>query len=54
MKKLSNDRLATLAGGELSGASLCGVAIGVSLLTGGWTIFAAVGFCFLANPTDAY
>ena len=53
MKKLSNDRLATIEGG-LSGAAVCGVAIGLSLFTGGWGVFAAVGVCILANPEPAY
>ena len=53
MKELTNEQLAKLDG-ALSGAGLCGVAIGLSWFGGPVAIFAAVGFCFLANPTDAY
>jgi hypothetical protein len=52
MKRIDERALAKVNGGELSGAALCGVAIGLSLFTGGWGVFAAVGFCFLANPTE--
>ena len=54
MKELTNNQMSQVEGGALNGASLCGVAIGLSFFGGPIGVFAAVGFCFLANPTNAY
>jgi bacteriocin-like protein len=53
MKELTSSQLAQVEGGALNGASLCGVAIGLSFFGGPVAVFAAVGFCFLANPSTA-
>lgn len=53
MQELTMQELEKVNGG-LSGAGLCGVAIGLSFFGGPVAVFAAVGFCFLANPTAAY
>jgi len=50
MKKLDHHRLAALEGGLSSGAA-CGIAMGIGVVTGGWGLFAAVGFCLL-TPSD--
>jgi hypothetical protein len=54
MKTLSHTQLATYEGGALNGAALCGVAIGLSWFGGPVGVFAAVGFCFLANPSELH
>jgi len=53
MKELKTDEMAQVEGG-LTGASACGIAIGLSFFWGGPIgAIAAVGFCFLANPSTA-
>lgn len=53
MKELETDQMAQVEGG-LNAAEACGVAIGLSFFWGGPIgAIAAVGFCFLANPSTA-
>lgn len=53
MKELRTDEMAQVEGG-LNGAEACGIAIGLSFFWGGPIgAIAAVGFCFLANPSTA-
>lgn len=53
MQKLTNSDMNQLEGG-LSAAGACGLAIGLSFFWGGPIgVVAAVGFCFLANPSTA-
>ena len=53
MRELNTDEMAQVEGG-INGASACGLAIALSFFWGGPIgAVAAVGFCFLANPSSA-